>query len=175
MKLTAHEEYGLRCLLQIGKQGEGGSLTIPQLSRLEGISEAYAAKLLRILRLAGYVKSTRGPIGGYTLAKPPEKITVGEVLSLFGGKLIEEDFCQTHSGLYEVCKHTTACTLRPLWDALQKAIDQVLYRITLKDLLEADPDFRGGSSPAHSGQALVQLAASQQPASGGQASEARKP
>lgn len=136
MKLTAHEEYGLRCLLQIGRQGERGSLTIPQLSRLEGISEAYAAKLLRILRLGGYVKSTRGPVGGYTLARPAEEIVIGEVLALFGGKLIEEDFCRTHSGMYDICTHTSACTLRPLWQAIQTAIDRVLFRITLKDLLE---------------------------------------
>jgi Rrf2 family transcriptional regulator, iron-sulfur cluster assembly transcription factor len=50
MKLSANEEYGLRCLLRLGYAGEGGSLTIPEISHAEGVSPAYAAKILRILR-----------------------------------------------------------------------------------------------------------------------------
>ena len=67
MKLTSHDEYGLRCLIRLGQAGPGGRLTIPEISRAEGISEAYAAKLLRILRLGGFVTAARGP-GGYSLA-----------------------------------------------------------------------------------------------------------
>ncbi|MGH9608789.1 MAG: RrF2 family transcriptional regulator, partial [Bryobacteraceae bacterium] len=69
MKLTSHEEYGLRCLIRIGQQGSGGRLTIPEIAGAEGISEAYAGKLLRILRLNGFVVAARG-IGGYALARP---------------------------------------------------------------------------------------------------------
>ena len=70
MKLTANEEYGLRCLVRIGYAGEGGGgLTIPEISQAEGVSPAYAAKILRVLRKGGFVKAARGKEGGYTLAR----------------------------------------------------------------------------------------------------------
>ena len=68
MKLSSNEEYGLRCLLRLGYEGPGGSLTLPEISQAEGVSEAYAAKIMRILRRGGFVTSARGKIGGYTLA-----------------------------------------------------------------------------------------------------------
>ena len=71
MKLSANEEYGLRCLVRIGYAGQGGSLTIPEMSHAEGVSPAYAAKILRVLRKGGFVKAERGKEGGYTPARPP--------------------------------------------------------------------------------------------------------
>jgi Rrf2 family protein len=70
MKLSANEEYVLRCLVRIGYAGKAGSLTIPEMSRAEGVSPAYAAKILRVLRKGGFVKAERGEEGGYTLARP---------------------------------------------------------------------------------------------------------
>ena len=55
MKLTANEEYGLRCLVRLGQEGPGGRLTIPEISHAEGVSAAYAAKILRMLRQGGFV------------------------------------------------------------------------------------------------------------------------
>jgi Rrf2 family protein len=80
MKLSANEEYGLRCLVRIGYAGEGGSLTIPEMSQAEGVSPAYAAKILRVLRKGGFVKAARGKDGGYTLARPAEAIVIGDVM-----------------------------------------------------------------------------------------------
>ena len=80
MKLSANEEYGLRCLVRIGYAGEGGSLTIPEISQAEGVSPAYAAKILRVLRKGGFVKAARGKDGGYTLARPAEAIVIGDVM-----------------------------------------------------------------------------------------------
>jgi Rrf2 family protein len=135
MKLSAHEEYGLRCLVQIGKHGAEGSLTIPEISRAEGISPPYVAKLMRILRRGGFVKSVRGKAGGYTLSRPSEEIVVGEVLALLGGRFYQTGFCEGHSGREETCAHTTDCAVRSLWRAVQVAMDQVLSGTTLKDLL----------------------------------------
>ena len=72
MKLSAQEEYGLRCLLRLAGAGEGQSLTIPEIGRAEALSIAYVAKLMRILRQGKFVKSVRGQTGGYTLARSPE-------------------------------------------------------------------------------------------------------
>ena len=74
MKLSSCEEYGLRCLLQLARQTSGRSLTIPEISRAEGITHHNVAKLLRILRQGGFVESARGQQGGYALARPPHQV-----------------------------------------------------------------------------------------------------
>lgn len=139
MKLSSHEEYGLRCLLQVARQGAQGSATIPEISRVEGISAAYVGKLLRILRQAGLVQAARGKIGGYTLAVPPERIRVGDALAtLGGGRIFEGDFCTRHAGTEPSCVHSsTSCSMQTLWQSLQNAVDSVLATTTLRDLLGA--------------------------------------
>ena len=139
MKFTSQEEYGLRCLIRLGSsylgEGAAGSLTIPEIAKLEGISGAYAAKLLRILRHGGLVTSARGAGGGYGLARPPESIAVGEALAVLGGRLYEPGFCAEHTGEERVCTHSVDCSLRSLWRSLQLVLDQVLDKTSLRDLL----------------------------------------
>lgn len=135
MKLSTQEEYGLRCLLQIGRQGDRGSLTIPELSRLEGTSAPNTAKIMRLLRRAGLVKSTRGQAGGYSLARPAIEITVGEVLGVLGGRLFDAEFCERHTGVNPSCAHLGDCSIRPVLRRLQDVVDDVLGRLTLDSLL----------------------------------------
>jgi Rrf2 family iron-sulfur cluster assembly transcriptional regulator len=134
MKLTSHEEYGLRCLVRLGQEGPGGRLTIPELSNAEGVSDAYVGKLLRILRMGGFVIAARGT-GGYSLARPASQIVLSEVMALLGGRLFEGDFCETHSGQMKACVRLADCSVRALWRAVQSAVDDVLKRTTLEDLL----------------------------------------
>ncbi|HWP30874.1 MAG TPA: Rrf2 family transcriptional regulator [Fimbriimonadales bacterium] len=134
MKFSTQEEYGLRCLLAIARVHPDRSLTIPEISKSEGLSEAHVAKLLMILRKHGFVKSTRGQSGGYMLSRSPNAIRVSEVLSALGGKLFENDFCEKHSGAQNICVHDSACKIRSLWARVQLAVDKVLYEITLADL-----------------------------------------
>lgn len=140
MKLSAHEEFGLRCLLQVARQTEDDSITLQEIGKAEGISLAHAAKLLRMLRRGGFVKSARGKVGGYSLSRPASAIRVGEVLDALGGRLYEEDFCDRHSGQQTSCTHTTDCSLRILWHAVQVAVDQVLVKTTLQDLLRSQDE-----------------------------------
>jgi Rrf2 family protein len=140
MKLSAQEEYGLRCLLRVAGAGEGGSLTIPEIGRAEALSIAYVAKLMRILRQGKFVKSVRGQAGGYTLACRPENIPVGEVVAALGGRLFEPGFCDQFSGLKRMCTHSVDCSMRSLWRAVQGAVDSVLSGITLKDLLQKEAE-----------------------------------
>ena len=136
MKLSAQEEYGLRCLLELARQEPSRSLTIPEIGQAEGISTPNAAKLLRILRQGGFVESARGQHGGYSLALSPDRIVVGEVLALLGGRLYEPTFCTHFAGSEESCLHSpSACSVRALWGQVQEAVDQVLSRTTLQDLL----------------------------------------
>ncbi|RYG34392.1 transcriptional regulator, partial [bacterium] len=68
MKFSTQEDYGLRCLLQIARRPlEETALTIPEISRLEGLSQTHVAKLLMLLRQSGFVRSSRGQAGGYRL------------------------------------------------------------------------------------------------------------
>jgi Rrf2 family protein len=139
MKISAQEEYGVRCLLQIGSRGRNASLTIPEISRAEGISSHYVAKLLRVLRRGGLVKSVRGQAGGYTLARPLSEIPVGEALAVLGGRLYDPEFCESHGGAEVICAHSIDCSIRSLWRSVQQAVDQVLGKTTLEDLLPKQP------------------------------------
>ena len=137
MKLTSHEEYGLRCLIRIGQEGPGGRLTIPAISNAEGVSEAYTGKLLRMLRLGGLVTAARGT-GGYSLARPASQIIIGDVMTVLGGRLFGADFCEVHTGQMEDCVRSVDCSLRVLWRTVQAAVDDVLGRTTLQDLLSSE-------------------------------------
>jgi len=140
MKLSAQEEYGLRCLLRVASAGEGESLTIPEIGRAEALSIAYVAKLMRILRRGKLVKSVRGQTGGYALARKAANIPVGEVLAALGGRLFEPGFCDQFPGLERLCTHSVDCSIRSLWRAVQSAVDSVLAGITLEDLLQKESD-----------------------------------
>jgi len=140
MKLSAQEEYGLRCLLRIAREGEAGSLTIPEISQAEGISSSYAAKLMRLLRRGGFVKSARGQAGGYRLSRAPGEIIVGEALAFLGGRLYEPGFCDHHTGIEKVCTRTIDCSIRSLWKTVQHVVDQLLSKTTVKDLLHDEQE-----------------------------------
>ena len=137
MKFSAQEEYGLRCLLQIGRTGPGGSLTIPEISKHEGLTQTHVAKLLMILRKGGFITSTRGQSGGYTLARPANEISVGDVLEALGGKLYDEEFCGKHKGQLSICTHAVDCSVRSVWQLIQSAVDKVLVPMSLADLIES--------------------------------------
>lgn len=158
MKLSANEEYGLRCLVRLGYAGEGGSLTIPEISHAEGVSVAYAAKILRVLRKGGFVTAARGKEGGYTLARPAEAIVIGEVIDVLGGRLFESKFCADHAGQAAICTRSVDCSVRSLWRAVQVAVDHVLSKATLRDLLQNEEDMNSWvrTIPGPSGLRLLQ-------------------
>ena len=131
MKFSSQEEFGMRLLLRIAKSDSPHGLTIPEISVLEGISISNAGKILRILRLGGFVDSARGQTGGYKLTKPPNEIIVNDVMIILGGKLYESNFCDLHAGTENICTNSIDCSIRSLWKTIQRMIDDVL--ITLED------------------------------------------
>ena len=158
MKLSANEEYGIRCLVRLAYAQDGAGLTIPEISQAEGVSPAYAAKILRELRKGGFVKASRGKEGGYALSRPAEKIVIGDVMDVLGGRLFESDFCNSHAGQAAICTRSVDCSVRSLWRAVQVAVDQVLGKATLRDLLQNEQDMNSWvrSIPGPNGVQLVQ-------------------
>lgn len=137
MKLSVQEEYGLRCLVAIARKGPGASMTIPELSVHEGLTQPHIAKLMSVLRKSGFVTSSRGQIGGYALAREPKAIGLSELLSAMGGRLVDERFCERHSGNEDTCVHLhESCVFHRLWASVQDAVDGVLGALTLQDVLD---------------------------------------
>src|ERR1043166_6126262 len=138
MKITAQEEYGLRCVLRLAKS-ESGSITLPELAAAEGLSVAYVAKLMGVVRHAGLLDSVRGRSGGYTLAKPADEIGLGSLLLVLGEPLFDEvEYCQKHAGTEApngVCTNHSTCTLKSLWQTLEHWLRRTLDQITLADLI----------------------------------------
>lgn len=140
MKITAQEEYGLRVLVRIASCKDAAGLTIPQLSEMEGLTSHYVAKLTRVLRMAGFINSTRGHKGGYVLSKPAEEIVIGRVLEALGGILFDKKFCGSHSGSMKLCTNSVDCSVRSLWQIIQASVDSVLDKITLHHLVSRETE-----------------------------------
>ncbi|HAL81607.1 MAG TPA: transcriptional regulator [Mucilaginibacter sp.] len=135
MKITSQEEYGLRILLRIAKCREKEGMTIQSLAAAEGLSLAYVAKLTRMLRIEGYINSTPGNKGGYLLARTSDQININQVLKILGGSLFEKSFCNDYPGILKFCTNSVDCSIRSLWQMIQINIDQLLDKVTLKDLI----------------------------------------
>jgi Rrf2 family transcriptional regulator, iron-sulfur cluster assembly transcription factor len=135
MRISAQEEYGLRCLMQVAVAP--GPRSLRQVAEREGISAAYAGKLLWILSRAGLVKSVRGPKGGYTLGRPASEIPLSDVI-----KVLDEDnldqHCQHFPGDQAVCVHTGDCTIMPIVQGLHTVVRDVLSQISLEQLLSGE-------------------------------------
>ena len=135
MKVTAQEEYGIRCMMQLARVGPERAPTLEDIAKLEGISEPYVAKLLHRLSRKGLVTSTRGRRGGYALARPASQIRMYEVFEALGQPFFESpSYCQTHVGALDVCAHTGDCSLRSLLRAMNTVIVQILRNTRLSDL-----------------------------------------
>jgi Rrf2 family protein len=141
MKITAQEEYGLRCLLRLARAEEGHSLTIPDVAAAEGMSIPYTAKILGVLRQAGLIDSARGRAGGYRLAGSASDIKLGALLLVLGEPLYDDPgYCQRHAGpdTASPCVHQSDCTLRALWQTLEVWMRHTLDQISLADLLQSE-------------------------------------
>jgi Rrf2 family iron-sulfur cluster assembly transcriptional regulator len=134
MKISAQEEYGLRCLVQLATLSGNESRTLPQIAELEGISVANAGKLMWLLNKAGFVQATRGTKGGYSLARPASEIRLSEVI-----KVLDEDVlnkhCESYTGVLETCVHKGDCGIRPVIVGLHEIVENALSQITLAQLV----------------------------------------
>ena len=135
MKITAQEEYGLRCILQLASAPAGKPLTGAEIARREGLSYPYVEKLLWTLKRAGLAKSYRGVKGGYVLARSPEKISLGDVGRALGGFQTSQDICQRYTGNLKTCIHDDDCGIRPVWKGITQYVAGVMDSIPISQIL----------------------------------------
>jgi len=134
MKITATEEYGMRCMMRLALRS-GQTVSLTELVADEGIAVPFAAKVLLRLRRAGLVAATRGRHGGYMLTAPPEQITVLRILDALGKPLYDSTFCRAHGAPHAAdCTRMTDCSLRPVWAHLDALLRQFFAKTTLADL-----------------------------------------
>ena len=134
MKLSTRSRYGTRMMLDLAQHYDQGPVQIGEVSKRENISVKYLEQLIIPLKKANFIKSVRGPKGGHMLAKPPEEITVGEIVMILEGE-INLSSCIEHP---EVCDRTTRCLTRGVWEEATKAMYDKLNSVTLSKIINDD-------------------------------------
>ncbi len=146
MKITAQEEYGLRCILQLAREEaagpQGSTLLVRDIAEREGLSVAYVEKILWTLSRSGIVESVRGPKGGYRLTRPCGEISLGEVMRTLGGIQSEEEICAQFTGNQDICVHHDDCGLKPVWTSITDFVNSVFDKVPLSALLSGSIDVK---------------------------------
>jgi Rrf2 family iron-sulfur cluster assembly transcriptional regulator len=141
MKLSTRSRYGTRLMLDMAQNYQRGPLHLSSIANRQGISVKYLEQIIIPLKRAQYVKSVRGPKGGHVLARPPEEITVGEIVALLedGFTLVE---CSERP---ECCDRAENCLTRHIWREAAQAMFAKLNSITLADLVKICPTEAAGA------------------------------
>jgi len=131
MKLTTRSLYGTRLLLDIAKYYGKGPIKLGEIARRQDISVKYLELIIRILKKGKYIESFRGSKGGHVLSKPPDQITVGEIIALLEGS----SFLTPCSNSPKFCSRSDKCLTRNLWIEASRVLFDFLNKITFADLL----------------------------------------
>lgn len=132
MKLSTRGRYGIHAMYDLALFADGGPQSIKAISEREGVPEAYLEQLIAVLKREKLVTSTRGAQGGYTLARPAEEITVGDVLRALEGGLNLVDCLDEEAA----CGKSCDCASRIVWMKLRDGLNQIVDGITLRDMVE---------------------------------------
>jgi Rrf2 family protein len=132
MELTKAGDYGVFGVIYLAKQPRGKIVSLSEVSKAENIPEKFLAKIFQSLTRSGLIRSHRGAGGGFSLAKPANKITVKELLESIQGPIY---FTKCLSNLYD-CDRKEICKLRNLWKKAQDYSIKILTQKTLADLIK---------------------------------------
>ncbi|NLM46193.1 MAG: Rrf2 family transcriptional regulator [Firmicutes bacterium] len=132
MKITAKGEYGVRAMAMLARDYRAGPIPLREIAVREGISYQFLEQIFLPLRRAGLIASVRGAKGGYTLAHPPEKIRVGDIVRALEGPIAPVD-CVAE-GKNNSCRRKNICPTRGIWEKLRDTMSEVLDEITLADV-----------------------------------------
>ncbi|MEE0960875.1 MAG: Rrf2 family transcriptional regulator [Lachnospiraceae bacterium] len=133
MKISTKGRYALRLMLDMALNNTGNPIRIKDIAARQNISDKYLEQIVSVLNKAGFVKSIRGPQGGYKLTKRPEQYTVGMILRLTEGSLAPVSCLDDEVNM---CDRQEECVTLILWRKLDDAIKSVIDNVTLADLLE---------------------------------------
>ena len=139
MRVTTWTEYSLIITLHLARRGRSGTgpMAARELADSERLPPDYVEQILLRLRRAGLVESVRGAKGGYFLARPPAEISVRDVMAASEHQTFEVN-CASHPVDAERCDPGGACSIRPVWHALQRRVDDLLTGISVADLMKEE-------------------------------------
>lgn len=131
MKITSRGRYALKVMIDIVEQNSGEYIKLNDIAERQSISEKYLESIIASLTKAGILIGVRGKGGGYKLSKKPEEYTVGSILKVTEGSLTPVSCldCKPNT-----CTSAEDCKTLPLWEGLDKVIDNYLESITIADL-----------------------------------------
>ncbi|MEI8138484.1 MAG: Rrf2 family transcriptional regulator [bacterium] len=132
MKISTKGRYGLRILLDLAAHQKKGPVNLGDISRRQGISEKYLWQVINLAKAAGLINSARGPKGGYTVAKPADKISLLDIISALEGPIVLVD-CLDKAGS---CDRSSSCVTREVWGQIEDNMKQTMSKITLQDLVD---------------------------------------
>lgn len=132
MKVSTRGRYALRIMLDLALSGDSRPVRVKEIAKRQEISEKYMEQIISILNKAGFVRSIRGPQGGYFLARKPSEYTVGMILRLTEGSMCPVDCLEYEE---QGCKRREDCVTLILWKRLDEAVRGVIDAVTLEDLV----------------------------------------
>ena len=133
MIVSTKGRYALRVMVRLALDGADGYIPLKEIAEAEGISQKYLESIMTTLSKAGFVDAVHGKGGGYRLNRPPEEYTVGGILKLTEGSLATVS-CTTQGPA--ACSRSTCCRTLPMWERLDRMIDEFFEGITLAGLLQ---------------------------------------
>ncbi len=140
MIFSSKAEYGVRLMVELGRQTAEQPVSLKAIADAEGLPLAYLEQVVARLRRAGLVMSARGAHGGYWLARHPEQITMYDVVAALEGQIAPMD-CFVHDHMARVlCSHLPEhgvgpCATKLLWTRVQGGIVRSLQTTTLAELV----------------------------------------
>ena len=132
MIVSTKGRYALRVMVHFAQRGGEEYIPLKEIAEAEGISQKYLESIMSALSKAGFVDAVHGKGGGYRLTRTPEQYTIGSILKLTEGSLAAVS-CTSQGAA--ACSRTQCCEAKPMWDRLDKMIDDFFEDITLADLL----------------------------------------
>ncbi|MDE5764876.1 MAG: Rrf2 family transcriptional regulator [Ruminococcus sp.] len=134
MKVSTRGRYALRIMTELAKAKPDEYISLNSLSEKQSISQKYLEQIVPLLTRAGFIKSTRGNKGGYSLKKNPDKITVGDILRATEGSLAPVPCVESKEE--NTCEKISYCTTYKIWFGLYEVINNYLDGITLKQIID---------------------------------------
>ena len=132
MIVSTKGRYALRVMVNFAQQPADSYIPLKEIAESEGISQKYLESIMTVLSKAGFVDAVHGKGGGYRLNRKPSEYTVGSILKLTEGSLAAVS-CTSQGP--SACGRSACCQTKPMWDKLDKMIDEFFEGITLEDLI----------------------------------------